>query len=428
MNIADELSSRGHQCYQIQFELGDLLVSSSHVTSVFAPWHVTKEEYPISDDTLRNMQIYNITFSERMLGKSISKKELQLYKRYMHFIDNYIEDHKIETICMFNGYHWIEQVTTYIAKKRGLNTYFFEDGLFRPYTVTVDPKGINANSSVPGTASYYDSLHIDRSRLSTYLFEPENRNLTKTNENLIKVATLKAISMIGGLLKLTPKLYVHTTFWQSIKYILFKLKFKYLEEDNVNLSNEYIFLPFQVSRDTQIFYNSPHFKSMEELLNAVTEAVKELNSELNRKIRIIVKEHPEDMSRNNYKELKEKYKDQDSVIFVQKYNTKKLINKALIVLTINSTVGIEALAQSKKVVTVGNALYNIEGVTFHCKHPEQLKTVIKEAIQNKHNIERIEKFIYYLRFFYQVEGTINGTNKITAINIANKLEEGSDSQ
>lgn len=427
MNIANELSKRGHQCFQIQFELGDLLVPSNHVKTIFAPWHVSKEEYPISNEKLLSMQIYNITFTERMLRSTISVKELQMYKRYMNFIDKYIEQQQIEVLCMFNGYHWIEQVSMYIAEKRGLKTYFFEDGLFRPFTVTVDPHGINANSSVPGTTSFYDSLQIDKSRLSAHLFTPENKELTMTKENLLKVAVLKGVSLLGGILKFTPKLYVHTTFWQSIKYIIFKYRFRYKKEDEVNLTNEYIFLPFQVSRDTQIFYNSPHIKSMDQLLNIAVQAVKEINIELNRDIKIIVKEHPEDMSRNNYNQLKKRYEDEKNVVFVQKFNTKKLIRKALLILTINSTVGIEALAQDKKVVTLGNALYNIDGVSFHCEHPAQLKTVLIDAMNRQHNHERVEKFIYYLRFFYQVEGTINGTNDITAVNIANKLEEGCES-
>lgn len=162
MEIANELLKRGHQCYQLQFELGELLIPSDNLVTVYAPWYVTKKEYPITNDTLLSMPIYNITFLEKMLGKNISNKQLKVYKRYMYFIDQFIEKNEIDIICMFNGYNWVDQVASYIAKKRGLKTFFFEDGLFRPYTITVDPKGINANSSVPQSPHFYDSLQIDK--------------------------------------------------------------------------------------------------------------------------------------------------------------------------------------------------------------------------------------------------------------------------
>lgn len=424
IDIANELNKRGHQCYQLQFELGELIVPTGTLKTVFAPWHISKEEYPISNQQLLAMQIYNIAFTERILKKSITEKELQMYKRYMYYIDTFIEKHQIDIICMFNGYHWIDQTATFIAKKRGLKTYYFEDGLFRPYTITVDPKGINDESSVPRSPDFYDSLPIDKERLKHHLFTPENKDLIYTKENLLKVAFVKGLSMLGNFLNISPTLYVHTTFWQSVKYVFFKYRFKYQKADELNLASDYIFIPFQVSRDTQIFYNSPNISSMEQLLDIAFHAVNEINNELNRNIKIIVKEHPEDMSRNNYRDLKEKYKNNNKVIFVEKYNIKQLIKHALIVLTINSTAGIEALAQYKKVVTMGNALYNIQGIAFHCETPDRLKNVLTSAINSQYNLNRIEKFIYYLRFDYQVEGTINRTSNVTAINVANKMEEG----
>lgn len=163
-------------------------------------------------------------------------------------------------------------------------------------------------------------------------------------EPLLKVAFIKGVSILGSFLRLSPKLYVHTTLWQSIKYFLFKYRYKFTKEDELNLDTDYIFIPFQVSRDTQIFYNSSNIKNMEQLLDLSVEAIEGLNKTLKRHIKIIVKEHPEDMSRNKYRDLKQRYKDNDSVVFVQKYNTKSLIKKAMLIITINSTVGVEALA------------------------------------------------------------------------------------
>lgn len=421
IDIADELKKDGHNCFLIKFELGELLFKSD-IHSIFAPSHVTKEEYPISDEELLSLEIYNITFKDRILNKKVTVKELKIYKKYMFFIDQFIESNNIDVICLFNGYHWIDQVTKYIAKKRGLQVFHFEDGFFRPYTVTCDSKGINAESSVPRDPEHYKELTVDRDRLKNHLYKPEDATLLSAGkENLLMVAFVKLFSMLGSLLGIHPSYYAHITLWQAIKYFFHKKMYRYREPDSLQLPDEYFFVPFQVSRDTQIFYNSPHISNMEDFLDIVYEATREVNKRENRNIHVIVKEHPEDMSRNNYWALKKKYEHVQEVTFVQKYDIKKIIRNSLAVVTINSTVGLEALSMRKKVVTLGDALYNIEGVSYHCDHPDKLQDVLVHALNSKNDPDLIEKFIYYLRFSYQVEGTINSPNKVTAKNIAQRI-------
>ncbi|MGD6991016.1 hypothetical protein [Sutcliffiella horikoshii] len=422
MDIAEELIDRGHNCHLIKLELGELLFKSK-IQTIFAPFHVTKQEYPISDKTLLKMKIYNITYQRNVLKKDVSKKELAIYKRYMLFIDQYIEKHSIDAVCLFNGYHWIDQITKYIAQKRGLKTFYFEDGLFRPYTITCDEKGINANASISKDGEFFDKIKIDSNKLTEYLFKPQDEEIfKKTKENLSKVALVKGISMIGSAINISPKLYVHITLWQAIKYFVFKQTFRRKRNDDIKLPDEYIFVPFQVSRDTQIFYNSKSIKDMKLLLQTVLEAVHEYNMLHGKNIKLIIKEHPEDMSRNNYSELKKEYENVEEVIFVKKTNMKQMLNRALAVITINSTVGIEALTMHKKVITLGDALYNIDGVAVHCEKPSKLKKILPITLNKDVNKERIDKFLYYLRFFYQVEGNINNSSRKTAENVANRIE------
>ncbi|WP_249870467.1 capsular polysaccharide export protein, LipB/KpsS family [Oceanobacillus saliphilus] len=421
MDIANELIQKGHRCFQMKFELGELLFKGNMET-MYAPFHISKKEYPITDGELGDLKIYNITYKERILHKSTTKKELQIYKRYMYLIDKYIENNQIDIICLFNGYHWIDQISKVIAERRGLKTYIFEDGLFRPYTLTCDEKGINATSSVPRDAAFYEAMDIDYSRLKSYLFKPENNKLeNRTSENLFLVASIKAINMIGHLFRLSPKLYTHITLWQAIKYFYYKKTFKLRKENKFEWPREYIFVPFQVARDTQIFYNSPNINRMEQLVEVVLGAVDDLNSTQKRNVKIVIKEHPEDMSRNNYRKLKRRYKDNENIIFIQKFDIKQLIERSLAVVTINSTVGIEALAQHKKVITLGDAAYNIDGVATRCHLPSKLSNVLINVLESEMNKERIDKFLYYLRFHYQIEGTINSRSKVTAENVTKRI-------
>jgi capsule polysaccharide modification protein KpsS len=227
--------------------------------------------------------------------------------------------------------------------------------------------------------------------------------------------------MLGAVFGLNPRLYDHINFWEASKYFITKKLFSRREEDLIDWPKEYVFVPFQVSRDSQIFYNSPNVKTMETLLKVTVQAIKSVNEKENRNIKVIIKEHPEDMSRNNYRELKQAYKHDDRVIFVKKFNVHKLIKHAVAVITINSTVGIEALAHHKRVITLGDALYNIEGITSTCDQVGLLDDVLLQSLQRPIDTSRIDKFLYYLRFDYQIEGTINYPSRATAKNVVDRM-------
>ncbi|WP_079478041.1 capsular polysaccharide export protein, LipB/KpsS family [Halobacillus salinus] len=421
-DVASELEEKGHTCYQLKFELGELLIPSK-IKTFFVPRHITKATYPISDSELLNMKIYNITYKREMKHTDVSRKELTTYKRYMHYIDRFIEEYEIDTICMFNGYHWIDQVATYLAREKGLKTIFFEQGYFRPYTLTCDPEGINNDASLPRDKAFYQDVQVNKQRFDHHLSSPENDELRHVEgEDLTQVAFVKLVSMLGSVMRIHPNFYAHISWYEAVKYFLFKQAFKRKAVDQDPLPKEYLFIPFQVARDTQILYNSS-IKSMEALVDLVYRHVQTVNEKHNRNIHLVFKEHPEDMPRNSYKKLKKRYEDDPNVLFFQKQNVNELIKKSLGVITINSTVGIEALAEFKPVITLGEAFYNIDGVVHHCSDLETLDGKIEAALYEPLNKTLITKFLYYLRFHYQLEGNLISRNARTAQNVAAHLDQ-----
>lgn len=84
-----------------------------------------------------------------------------------------------------------------------------------------------------------------------------------------------------------------------------------------------------------------------------------------------------------------------------------MIKESSLVITINSTVGIESLLYYKPVITLGKAFYNIEGIAYHCDNFENLDILIEKALNTPVNQDLINKFLYYLKFHYQVDGDLN---------------------
>ncbi|WP_325531748.1 hypothetical protein [Sporomusa sp.] len=284
----------------------------------------------------------------------------------LRFFYNYIREHDIDLICVWNGTLVPLAAAARIAQKLGKKTAFFENG-YLPGTTTVDPQGVNyANSLVGKPRSFYDDIEID----------PEQ--LHRLYETRPVIRALKS-KWYQGLLK--------------------KKHQGQIEE--VQLPAKYLFVPFQVNDDTQVLLNSPKVKRMSELLDYIVPAVQQHNQAVNDTIEIVVKEHPSDFGRVSYDDLRRKY--ESKVLFLRYFPTPQLVKSAAGIITINSSVGIEALVQHKPIITMGNAFYNVPGLTVHAADPAKLSSLLASVNEQPDNT-LIDKFLYFLRYHYLVEG------------------------
>ena len=62
-------------------------------------------------------------------------------------LDRLGELHPPSVVLMWNAYKFKERVMSHFCRDRGIPTLFFENGFF-PHTMQIDPKGINASSSL----------------------------------------------------------------------------------------------------------------------------------------------------------------------------------------------------------------------------------------------------------------------------------------
>ncbi|WP_143005906.1 hypothetical protein [Sporolituus thermophilus] len=291
----------------------------------------------------------------------------QAYGAIYYFYD-YMEKHNIDLVCVWNGTLIPLAAATTVARKTGRKTLFFENG-YLPGTTTVDPCGVNYKNSLVGkTRLFYDAVQVDPDKLAQ-LYEQEQR-----------VRALKQ-KWYHRLLKRQPQ----------------------GSPEPVKLPQRYIFLPFQVHDDTQVLMHSPTIKTMFQLVDYVIPAVLRHNEKTGDNLWVIAKEHPSDFGRIDYGEIKEKYQG-FPVIFLRYYPTPALIKGAKGIITLNSSVGIEALLQHKPVITLGNAFYNVPGLVKHVAPPEDLADVLG-FVDCPPNDNLIDKFLYYLRYHYLADGS-----------------------
>lgn len=297
----------------------------------------------------------------------------QLYKYYL----SYLKDKKIDLLIVWNG-SFVEAASgVKAARDLGRKVIFMENGFF-PQTLVLDEKGVNAANSLAGkTADFYRAVRTAPAKLSQ----------------------LKGT-------KLVPR----------------KLREKFRGKEKVQLPPKYFFLPFQVHTDTQVLLNSPRIRNMYELTDTVYRAVEAFNRKNQEDYWLVIKEHPSDYKRIDYTDLKEKYQ-KEKVVFVTTMPSSELIQESQAVITINSTVGLEALLKGKPVITLGKAFYNVDGMVCHCADLSRLDEVLARALAGEIDRELVDKFLYFLRYEYLVEADKENPTEENIIPVCRRIRE-----
>ena len=223
-------------------------------------------------------------------------------------------------VAMWNGNKFEPSVVKLAARKSGCKLIYWENGLL-PQTTTMDDKGINYLNSLSRSANFYRQL-------------PDTFNKLPD--------------------KLTARQF-HAD--------------KKIRGSKIQIPKNYIFVPFQVNADSQILLHSPWIKDMHYLFTILVAVCSKL---ADKNIKLIIKEHPSCLS--NYDKEHELAELNDRIFFANLNDTQELIYNSQAVITINSTVGMEALLLDKKVISLGQACYNLSGIT-------QTASSVKELIQ-----------------------------------------------
>jgi capsular polysaccharide export protein len=221
----------------------------------------------------------------------------------------------------------------FLAKKTKM--LFLELGCL-PHTIIVDQKGINYDNSLPRDINFY--------------------------RNYEKEANLP-------------------------KYIKQRKTRKKLPEE-ITLPKSYIFVPFQVNTDTQILLQSPWIPTMNDLYSILERSIKLLPGYMV----YVIKEHPS-CKKSCYKDLHKKNK---RIIFANGNVTHDLIESSEAVITINSSVGVEAMILNKKVLTLGNAFYALEGLTLSAKNEIEFHDKLISLFNWKQDKVLTRKYLNYI--------------------------------
>lgn len=304
----------------------------------------------------------------------------QLFRRY-----------RISAVFQWNGYHFPGPLVSQICRQRGIATLYGENGFF-PKTLQIDPEGVNADSSLArrtpeqwraGWSPWPEQQESPPIEGGHFLPKAvlETTRLQKLH-SLLQVHTLEQ-RYYGKLYRPNPLDKVRELRRTN------QVKAQRPTTANTKLPEQFLFVPLQVHDDTQITIHSPWIRNMRELVSAVIAA----RNQLKLPHTVVVKEHPVDLGRIDYKEFIAKA----DAVWLWDYPLEELLERAAAVITVNSSVGLEAVLAGRAVVSLGASVYEKAGVTCPARSPETLRAAISRALSGERDEVLRYQFLQALR-------------------------------
>ena len=283
---------------------------------------------------------------------------------FASFIDFFLKNKKIDKIFLFGDCRFYQSVAIAIAKKLDIEVFVFEEGYIRPNYITMEKFGVNAYSSLSKERAFYEKYPLKEE------CKPKDTHQSK----FLMVTSATLYYFIANLFHFRYPHYEHhrdfsavKEFFYGVRSVYRKLNYplyekKYLPLIENELSNRYFFVPLQTYNDFQILQHSG-YRSVEKFIIEVIESF----ATHTKNDFLIFKHHPVDRGRKDYKEFimtqAMDYDIQSRVIVLYDTYLPTLLQNAKGTVTINSTVGLSSLYHGTPTITLGNALYDIEGLT-----------------------------------------------------------------
>lgn len=255
--------------------------------------------------------------------------------------------HPFHAIGLWNGLHIEGRVATALARSKKLKTIYFELGNIEP-KLFIDPEGVNAASRLARDPGILRSFSVTEKEISDWQLQlrarcEERRPLPQS----LSAGALSFWSLLdraaNALLRIPQPM--PNRIGEAIRRKLTSRFWKQVPE--IRPKDRYVFLPLQLREDTNLvlFSQIDNFDAIEH----AARRARELG------LRLVVKPHPAERDTAFLSQIHAIC--EENCYFLTKWNVIDLVLNSEEVFVINSSVGLQAIALSKKLTILGNAFY-----------------------------------------------------------------------
>ena len=274
---------------------------------------------------------------------------------------------KVTDIVLCGEQRSYHKVAIEIAQSRGIRVVVTDLGYLRPDWITLELDGMNGNSRFPKNAQEISALAADSPGV----------DLAKRYENdTIKIEAAFLVFELANyfLFFLFPHYRRTDNRRNLLLHYLFGIRKLLLSSWSHRRSSgqlkrlrdsgePYFVFPLQLEHDYAILSYSP-FSNLEEPIRIVMQSFAN-NASAN--CRLAFKSHPMDTGVKNWRSLVFRWAREegvaDRIVYFDGGNLDEMFEGAQGVITVNSTAGIRALQLGCPVMALGDAIYDISGMT-----------------------------------------------------------------
>lgn len=325
--VGDGLSALGCKVTRINFSAGDQLF-----------WHG------------RDAQNYRGPFSD-----------------WPDFFASFLDRNNVTDLFLCGEQRSYHKVAIEIAQKRGIRVVVTDLGYLRPDWITLERDGMNGSSRFPKDPERIMALAKDF---------PEIDMTARYKSNLLKIEALYLLFELANcfLFLLFPNYRRTDNRKHLLLNYLFGFKRFLLSKLNRNRAmkrlrglkesdDPYFVFPLQLEHDYSIISYSP-FSGLEEPIRLV---IKSFVQNAGTNTRLVFKTHPLDTGIKDWERLIFRWASEEGISgridFFDGGNLDDMIGGAQGMITVNSTAGIRALQLGCPVMILGDAIYDIDGMT-----------------------------------------------------------------